>query len=144
MASGSPIRASSGAWPRARPERNDHGPRAHPAKALPGPRLDARLPGRRTDADGSEPGSGPLGLALPPVLLQPAVRPAGPDRRLAEPAAFAESQFSRSTFPRPPGMVGAGLFLLALEGIVVITRLSHATVYVLDQDEALKFYRDKL
>jgi len=26
----------------------------------------------------------------------------------------------------------------------VITRLSHATIYVLDQDEALKFYRDKL
>lgn len=26
----------------------------------------------------------------------------------------------------------------------MITRLSHATVYVLDQDEALKFYRDKL
>jgi len=26
----------------------------------------------------------------------------------------------------------------------VITRMSHATVYVLDQDEALKFYRDKL
>src|SRR5262245_61292476 len=24
------------------------------------------------------------------------------------------------------------------------TRLSHATIYVLDQDEALKFYRDKL
>ncbi|MBI3409041.1 MAG: VOC family protein [Planctomycetes bacterium] len=26
----------------------------------------------------------------------------------------------------------------------MITRLSHATIYVLDQDEALKFYRDKL
>jgi predicted enzyme related to lactoylglutathione lyase len=26
----------------------------------------------------------------------------------------------------------------------VITHLSHATVYVLDQEEALKFYRDKL
>jgi catechol 2,3-dioxygenase-like lactoylglutathione lyase family enzyme len=26
----------------------------------------------------------------------------------------------------------------------VITRLSHATIYVLDQDEALAFYRDKL
>jgi predicted enzyme related to lactoylglutathione lyase len=26
----------------------------------------------------------------------------------------------------------------------VITRLSHATIYVLDQEEALKFYRDKL
>ncbi len=26
----------------------------------------------------------------------------------------------------------------------MITRLSHATVYVLNQDEALKFYRDKL
>lgn len=26
----------------------------------------------------------------------------------------------------------------------MITSLSHATVYVLDQDEALKFYRDKL
>jgi catechol 2,3-dioxygenase-like lactoylglutathione lyase family enzyme len=26
----------------------------------------------------------------------------------------------------------------------MITRLSHATVYVLDQEEALKFYRDKL
>src|SRR4029077_18167916 len=26
----------------------------------------------------------------------------------------------------------------------MITRLSHATVYVLDQDEALTFYRDKL
>jgi catechol 2,3-dioxygenase-like lactoylglutathione lyase family enzyme len=26
----------------------------------------------------------------------------------------------------------------------MITRMSHATVYVLDQDEALKFYRDKL
>jgi catechol 2,3-dioxygenase-like lactoylglutathione lyase family enzyme len=26
----------------------------------------------------------------------------------------------------------------------MITRLSHATVHVLDQDEALKFYRDKL
>jgi catechol 2,3-dioxygenase-like lactoylglutathione lyase family enzyme len=26
----------------------------------------------------------------------------------------------------------------------MITRLSHATVFVLDQDEALKFYRDKL
>jgi catechol 2,3-dioxygenase-like lactoylglutathione lyase family enzyme len=28
--------------------------------------------------------------------------------------------------------------------MIMITRLSHATVYVLDQDEALKFYRDKL
>lgn len=26
----------------------------------------------------------------------------------------------------------------------MITRLSHATIYVLDQEEALKFYRDKL
>ena len=26
----------------------------------------------------------------------------------------------------------------------MITRLSHASIYVLDQDEALKFYRDKL
>ena len=26
----------------------------------------------------------------------------------------------------------------------MITRLSHATIYVIDQDEALKFYRDKL
>jgi catechol 2,3-dioxygenase-like lactoylglutathione lyase family enzyme len=26
----------------------------------------------------------------------------------------------------------------------MITRMSHATIYVLDQDEALKFYRDKL
>jgi catechol 2,3-dioxygenase-like lactoylglutathione lyase family enzyme len=26
----------------------------------------------------------------------------------------------------------------------VITRLSHATIYVLDQEEALQFYRDKL
>ena len=26
----------------------------------------------------------------------------------------------------------------------MITRLSHTTIYVLDQDEALKFYRDKL
>jgi catechol 2,3-dioxygenase-like lactoylglutathione lyase family enzyme len=26
----------------------------------------------------------------------------------------------------------------------MITRLSHATVYVLDQEEAMKFYRDKL
>jgi catechol 2,3-dioxygenase-like lactoylglutathione lyase family enzyme len=26
----------------------------------------------------------------------------------------------------------------------VITRLSHATIYVLDQEEALRFYRDKL
>ena len=26
----------------------------------------------------------------------------------------------------------------------MITRLSHATIYVLDQDEGLKFYRDKL
>jgi catechol 2,3-dioxygenase-like lactoylglutathione lyase family enzyme len=26
----------------------------------------------------------------------------------------------------------------------MITRLSHATIFVLDQDEALKFYRDKL
>jgi catechol 2,3-dioxygenase-like lactoylglutathione lyase family enzyme len=26
----------------------------------------------------------------------------------------------------------------------MITRLSHATIYVLDQNEALKFYRDKL
>ena len=26
----------------------------------------------------------------------------------------------------------------------MITRLSHATIYVLDQDEALEFYRDKL
>jgi catechol 2,3-dioxygenase-like lactoylglutathione lyase family enzyme len=26
----------------------------------------------------------------------------------------------------------------------VITRLSHATIYVLDQDQALKFYRDNL
>src|SRR5262245_29717150 len=26
----------------------------------------------------------------------------------------------------------------------MITRRSHATIYVLDQDEALKFYRDKL
>jgi predicted enzyme related to lactoylglutathione lyase len=26
----------------------------------------------------------------------------------------------------------------------MITKLSHATIYVLDQDEALKFYRDKL
>ena len=26
----------------------------------------------------------------------------------------------------------------------MITRLSHVTIYVLDQDEALKFYRDKL
>jgi predicted enzyme related to lactoylglutathione lyase len=30
------------------------------------------------------------------------------------------------------------------EDRAVITRMSHATVYVLDQDEALKFYRDKL
>jgi catechol 2,3-dioxygenase-like lactoylglutathione lyase family enzyme len=28
--------------------------------------------------------------------------------------------------------------------MAMITRLSHATIYVLDQDEALKFYRDKL
>src|SRR5262245_17044580 len=27
---------------------------------------------------------------------------------------------------------------------IMITRLSHATIYVLDQEEALKFYRDKL
>jgi catechol 2,3-dioxygenase-like lactoylglutathione lyase family enzyme len=26
----------------------------------------------------------------------------------------------------------------------MITRLSHATIYVLDQEEALKFYRNKL
>jgi catechol 2,3-dioxygenase-like lactoylglutathione lyase family enzyme len=31
-----------------------------------------------------------------------------------------------------------------LEDCAVITRLSHATIYVLDQEEALKFYRDKL
>ncbi|HYY22033.1 MAG TPA: VOC family protein, partial [Thermoleophilaceae bacterium] len=30
------------------------------------------------------------------------------------------------------------------EGNLVITRLSHTTVYVLDQAEALTFYRDKL
>jgi catechol 2,3-dioxygenase-like lactoylglutathione lyase family enzyme len=26
----------------------------------------------------------------------------------------------------------------------MITRLSHTTIYVLDQEEAMKFYRDKL
>jgi catechol 2,3-dioxygenase-like lactoylglutathione lyase family enzyme len=30
------------------------------------------------------------------------------------------------------------------EECTMITRLSHATIYVLDQEEALKFYRDKL
>src|SRR5262249_17939959 len=29
-------------------------------------------------------------------------------------------------------------------GFTMITRLSHALIYVLDQEEALKFYRDKL
>jgi predicted enzyme related to lactoylglutathione lyase len=33
---------------------------------------------------------------------------------------------------------------LFLEDLTMITRLSHATIYVLDQEEALKFYRDKL
>jgi catechol 2,3-dioxygenase-like lactoylglutathione lyase family enzyme len=31
-----------------------------------------------------------------------------------------------------------------MEGRQVIERLSHTTVFVLDQDEALKFYRDRL
>jgi predicted enzyme related to lactoylglutathione lyase len=39
---------------------------------------------------------------------------------------------------------GGGFDSLTLEGSTVITRMSHATVYVLDQDEALEFYRDKL
>jgi predicted enzyme related to lactoylglutathione lyase len=33
---------------------------------------------------------------------------------------------------------------LALEDSTMITQLSYATVYVLDQDEALKFYRERL
>jgi catechol 2,3-dioxygenase-like lactoylglutathione lyase family enzyme len=34
--------------------------------------------------------------------------------------------------------------VIGKQEMIMITRLSHATIYVLDQDEALKFYRDKL
>src|SRR5262249_38697758 len=45
---------------------------------------------------------------------------------------------------RPLAIVAPGRSFHVLEGSSVITRLSHATVYVLDQDRALQFYRDKL
>jgi predicted enzyme related to lactoylglutathione lyase len=56
---------------------------------------------------------------------------------------FAIAIFEKSAASRL-GILGAGESFLRLEGSAMITRMSHAIIYVLDQDEALKFYRDKL